>query len=81
MMTAQELMDAIRGAQSLGELRRLVGPSDAEHEAARSRLALLDSIDARCEWGSAAPSYAAQEARERHAKIARVQGEYESRYF
>lgn len=81
MMTAQELIDAIRGAHSLDELRRLVGPSDAEQEAARSRLALLDGIDALCEWGSVAPSYAAQEARERHAKIARVQGEYESRYF
>lgn len=79
-MTAQELIDAIRGAQILDELRRMVGPSQAEQEAARARLVLLERIDARCEWGSAAPSFAAMEARERCARIAAVQGEYESRY-
>lgn len=49
MMTAQELIDAIRGAQTLDELRRMVGPSQAEQEAARARLVLLERIDARCE--------------------------------
>ncbi len=45
MMTPQELIDAIRGAQTLDELRRMVGPSQAEQEAARARLVLLERID------------------------------------
>ncbi len=43
-LTKEDLIDAIRGATSLAELRRLVGPSDAMNQEAENRLKKLDEI-------------------------------------
>lgn len=43
-ITLEALADAVRNADSLTEVRRLVGPSALEEAAARIRLDTMDSI-------------------------------------
>jgi len=43
-LTAERLIQAIRGAYSLEELKHLVGHSDEENEAARIRLERMDIL-------------------------------------
>ena len=79
-MTAEELVDAIREADSLEELQRMVGASEHENELAKQRLEQLDALSPACKWDEMCPDYEAQQARERWDSIMKVQGEYESRY-
>ena len=41
--TVDQLLDAIRGADSLEDLKRMVGPSDQESQKSMERLAKLDA--------------------------------------
>jgi len=43
-LTAAELIDKIRTATSLADLKHLVGPSDHENEAEKRRLAQMEDI-------------------------------------
>lgn len=79
-LSLESLMDAVRSADSLDELKRLIGPSMEEKEAATKRLAQLDAISEKCEWDSMTPSAEAQNARERYKSVERIQTEYENKY-
>lgn len=79
-LTLETLVDAIRNGASTDELKRMVGPTEEEAEASRSRIAAMDSLDAKCEWGSMTPSVEAQQARDRRQTLARSQGAFESQY-
>jgi len=46
--TAEHWKEAIRDADSLNELKRLVGPADDDNEAARLRLEAMHLIWLRC---------------------------------
>lgn len=67
-LTLEQLVDAVRSAGSLGELKRMVGPSENEAEASRNRIALLDSISPACEWDSMTRA----SKRKRHASVTSV---------
>lgn len=79
-LTLESLTAAIRSAGSLDELLRLIGPSEEENQQARARLALLESVTAKCEWGNPSISLAAHQARERYGHIMAEQIDYENRY-
>lgn len=79
-MTAEELVNAIREADSLEELQRLVGATEQEVELAKQRLEQLDALAPACKWDEMCPDYEAQQARERWDRIMKIQGEYESKY-
>lgn len=79
-LTVEMLVHAIRGATDLAELKRLVGPSPQEQEAAKARTEALDRLSHACEWGSVTPSVEAQQARERWQRIMAEQTEYENAY-
>ena len=73
-----ELAAANRAGAGNAELRRALGPTEAEQEAARTRMASLDRLDSACQWSTPTPSYQALEARERWQRLAGVQAEYET---
>jgi hypothetical protein len=79
-LTRETLIDTIRSATELPELKRLVGPSDAERAAAEQRLRTLDALSPACEWDSVCPGQEARAARERWGRIAAEQGAYEHAY-
>ena len=43
-ITLEALVEAIRDADSLSELKELIGPSDRQAEAVRQRLSAIDAI-------------------------------------
>ena len=43
-LTAEYLMSCIRNAKDLGELRRIVGPTDDEIKQSKARLSAMDKI-------------------------------------
>lgn len=79
-LTKEDLIDAIRGATSLAELRRLVGPSDAMNQEAENRLKKLDEIAEACDWGNMFPDYRAQLYREKWGRIMAEQSAFEAEY-
>ena len=79
-VTFDELVAATRGGADNNALRRLLGPTEAEQEAARKRLAQLDKLDRACQWEDLAPSNQALEARERWQRVASEQRDHENTY-
>lgn len=80
-LTLESITAAIRSAGSLGELHRLIGPSEEENQQARDRLAQLEFVTGKCDFGNSVPSFGAREARKRYDRIMAEQAAYESRYF
>jgi hypothetical protein len=74
-LTAEQLLDAIRAAATLAELKRLAGPSPAQSELARQRLATLDAMDRKTDSGALT---IAEETLYR--KLLREQTDFESLY-
>lgn len=79
-MTKEDLVDAIRGATSLAELRHLVGPSDQMNKEAEHRLKKLDEIAHACDWGNMFPDHRAQLYREKWDRIMAEQSAFEAEY-
>lgn len=79
-LTAENLIAATRNATSLGELKRLAGPSEGEKEAARRRLNTLDLINKACKWNETCPDEHVRDARGRWNRIMIEQGKYEGLY-
>lgn len=79
-VTFDELVAAIRGGANNAALRRMLGPTEAEQEAARQRMAWLDRLDRACQWEDLTPSYQPLEARERWQRVAGEQRDYENTY-
>lgn len=77
--TTQQLLDAIRGATSLGDLTRLVGPTEEENQQAIARLASIEAIDNK--WPDWANSPDARDDRERRDRLMEEQRHYELKYF
>ena len=75
-----KLIDAIRSAKSLDELKRHVGPSQEQREAEKRRIARMDALSPACKWDEMAPDWQAIQARENYRLIEREQGAYESFY-
>lgn len=75
-----QLIDAIRAAESLQELKRLVGPSANEMQNAKNRIARLDDISTACQWENVYPGAKALQAREQYQRIAQEQGKFEALY-
>lgn len=82
IMTYDELADAIRNAEDLRELKRLVGPSAEEQQICRDRLARLDALAPLCKFEKFDGQCTAEEreARERYMKIQREQSLFENAY-
>lgn len=78
--TYSQLVESIRHGDSLEELKRMIGPSDEERDAAIRRLTQLDALATACKWEEAAPDWTARQARERWNHINRLQTEYENQY-
>lgn len=83
-MTADELMDRIRGIKTMHdvkELRREIGPSAEETELQIQRLSHIDRIADACKFDEMYPGPEAMRAREKHARLLRqCMDEYESVY-
>ena len=79
-LTLAALTAAIRSAESLEELYRLIGPSEEENQKARARLKLLETVSEKCEWDKATIGLDAYKARDRYNQIMEEQAAYESRY-
>ncbi|WP_459203479.1 hypothetical protein ACQVRV_00030 (plasmid) [Ralstonia pseudosolanacearum] len=79
-LTVESLIDAIRSASDLAELKRLVGPSDDEKATAEQRLRNLDALSPFCEWDNMCPSLKADDARKRYNRILSEQMVYEGAY-
>lgn len=78
--TVDQLVNAIRNAESLADLQRLVGPSEEESEAARKRLAQMESLTDACKWSETCPDNQAHAARERYKRIECEQRSFENQY-
>lgn len=81
----EKLRSYVREAETLEDLKILrfyVGPSDQESQEASERLEQMDKIYELCSWDK--PEYQLtsneQLARERWNRLAKRQGEFESRY-
>ncbi len=75
--TAEQLIDAIRGASDLSELKRLVGPTQEQLDRARQRLRQMDIIWNHTERDGKTMSMA-QEAR--YNRLMAEQTEFENHY-
>lgn len=76
---AENLRRLLEGEGANGVYRWL-GPTDAENQSAKMRLAQIDSLDKLCEWDSACPSIKALSAREHRQKIMGAQTKFEEKY-
>jgi hypothetical protein len=76
-MTLEKLLDAIRAADSLDELKRLIGPSENEKSEAEIRQGQIDAIWAKC--GSFSAMDRGTQAR--YDRLMAEQNEFESRYY
>ncbi len=79
--TAEHWKEAIRDADSLSELKHLVGPTDDANEAARVRIEMMDMIWLACkdkygfnrrDWPDA--------HREKYERLQAEQDEFEAQY-
>ena len=79
--TAEQWKQAIREADSLNELKHLVGPSDDANEAARLRLELMDNIWLRCKdkYGFNRRDWPSLD-RENYERLMIEQDEFEAQY-
>jgi hypothetical protein len=75
--TVGELIEAIRSASDLKELKRLVGPSAAEAERAEQRLIAIDGIYERHGWDKDKWPYAVFE---RFMALDHLQTAFENEY-
>lgn len=76
----EQLQNAIRSGAGLGELARMIGPTHQELELAKARVAQMESLAEKCQWGRL-PDTTAQRARDSWQRIANTQAEYENRYY
>lgn len=75
------LAEAVREWSNDPNLLKLVGPSEAENDAAQWRIETLDKIEASCQWGSQfPPTGQAALARDRWNRIWDEQTAFENRY-
>ena len=79
-MSKADLIDAIREATSLAELRQRVGPSDEMSKEAEKRLQKLDEIADACDWGNMFPDHKAQLYRDKWSRIMAEQSAFEAEY-
>ena len=74
--TVEQLIDEIRKAESLDDLKRALGPSEADAQAAAERLAAMDAIWDRYGSFDAMPYH----AQERYKKLQEEQTNFENQY-
>ncbi len=79
-LTKEDLVLAIRSAESLSELTRLIGPTEEENEQSRMRLERIDELDKRCDWENCSPGIDAIEARAKRRAVMDQQAEFENKY-
>lgn len=72
-----QLITAIRNADSLEELQRLVGPSDEEEAQAKQRLSQIDTIWNRCNGDLSALNVF---TKDRYDQLMLQQTEFENKY-
>lgn len=75
------LQNAIRSGTGLDELNRMIGPTAHELELAKARVAQMEALAEKCDWGAICPTPPAQRARESWNRIANTQADYENRYY
>lgn len=56
-------------------------PTPEEIEQAKYRLSQLDAISKRCDWSNVAPSWKAEQAREKWHRVMDIQSEFEAKYY
>ncbi|MET4696921.1 hypothetical protein [Endozoicomonas lisbonensis] len=81
-MTANYLIEAIREAESLEELQRMVGPSENDETLNRQRLAKIDQLWEKSQkenWPSSIDLWPYPYG-ERYKQLNAEQAEFESRY-
>lgn len=80
--TVDELIEAIRNATDLADLKHMVGPTVGDDERAVQRLEQIDAIWTRCEkhYGSDTALWPSHD-KEIYDRLMKEQGDYESRYF
>lgn len=76
-ISLSQLITAIRNAESLAELQRLVGPSEEEEARAKQRMSQIDAMWDRCNGDL---STLAVFTKERYDQLMLEQTEFENKY-